>query len=102
MWIELAQLALDGPQLFAKQVLPLLAAGLFAHLPLDLLGHLQVAPLLLAQLEGQLQSRDRFDLLEDLLPVLGRQVDGSGDDVGELACVLRIGRDHQRLLRNGG
>ncbi|MGC4121496.1 MAG: hypothetical protein QM765_44360 [Myxococcales bacterium] len=80
----LAQLALDGLELLAQEVLALRLAHLLVRLLGQLLAHLPHGQLVLQQVHQRAQPLLHRGGLEELLALPGRQRRGGGDLVGDL------------------
>src|SRR5207249_4041505 len=86
--VELAQLALDGLELLAQEVLALRLAHLLLGLGLDLAAELQHLQLVRHVAEQPLELRLGRVELEDLLALLGREPDVIGDVVRQVQGVV--------------
>ena len=90
--VVLAQLALDGLDLLAEEHLPLPLAQLFLDLRLDVFLRVQHADLALDVHQHPAEPLLDAQRLEQHLPLLGRDVDVAGDQVGEPARVVDPGQ----------
>ena len=98
--VVLAQLALDGLQLLAQDVLALGLVHLGLDLGLDLALQLEDLDLAAEEAGDELQALDDVDRLEQLLALLGGHVGAVGDHVGEQARLGDVARGDGRLRRD--
>ena len=99
--VVLAQLALDGLQLLAQDVLALGLVHLGLDLGLDLALELEDLDLAGEEARDELQALDDVDRLEQLLALLGRHVRAVRDHVGEQARLGDVAGGDGRLRRHG-
>ena len=98
--VVLAQLALDGLQLLAQDVLALGLVHLGLDLGLDLALQLEDLDLASEEAGDELQALDDVDRLEQLLALLGGHVRAVGDHVGEQARLGDVAGGDGRLGRH--
>ena len=99
--VVLAQLALDGLELLAQDVLALGLVHLRLDFGLDLALQLEDLDLAVEERRDELQALDDVDRLEELLALLGAHVGAVGDHVGQQPGLGDVPGGHRGLRRNG-
>ena len=100
--LALAQLVLDRLELLAQHRLALVLRELLAHLRVDLLLDLDELDLALQQHQQAPQALGHVDLDQQRRALLGRQVDGRGDDVAQARRILVLVQHLRRLVGDVG
>ena len=95
--VVLTQLALDGLELLAQDVLALGLVHLRLDLGLDAALQLEDLDLVREEVRDELQALDDVDRLEQLLALLGGHVRAVGDHVGQQPRLGDVARGDRRL-----
>ena len=100
--LAFAQLVLDGLQLLAQEVLPLGVGHLLLRGCLDLALELEERDLAVQGGRHRLQLRDEGVVLEDLLLLLGLQIEKAREQIREPQRIVDAGHHAAQFLREPG